>query len=273
MISDSKISERVSIIMPAYNCERFIAEAIQSVLDQTYKNWELIICDDGSIDRTRLIADEFASKDNRVTVLSNKFLKGASGARNTALEEAQGRFIAFLDCDDLWEPQKLKAHIGAMKSNKWVMTHSDYKLIDEHGKDLFLHMRTPNLINLSRLRCANFLPCLTVVYDSQFFGKVAQPDLKRRNDYALWLKIFTSRPNSCSERVGGVLATYRSNSYGLSSNKLKALYYNWRALVEYGGLGPFGAGFRCCLYIVLILLKKRAPGAYNYLIIRNFRRY
>ena len=270
MISDPKTSDRVSIIMPAYNCERFIAEAIQSVLDQSYTNWELIICDDGSADRTRLIADGFATKDDRVIVLSNKFPKGASGARNTALDEAQGRFIAFLDCDDLWESQKLKAHISAMQSGKTVMTHSDYKLIDQHGAERFSNMRTPNLINLSRLRYANFLPCLTVVYDSQFFGKVAQPDLKRRNDYALWLKMLTSHPNASSERVGGILAAYRSNSYGLSSNKLKALYYNWRALVEYGGLGPLDAAYRCCVYMVLILFKKRAPGAYNKFITRNF---
>ena len=121
------IDDLVSIIMPAYNAEKYIEEAIESVLKQTYRNWELIIVNDCSIDATEQIVKKYQEKDERIKFHSLTENHGVANARNTALQNAVGRYIAFLDSDDMWLPEKLEKQIGFMKINNYVFTYHQYR--------------------------------------------------------------------------------------------------------------------------------------------------
>ena len=130
------INGLVSVIVPAYNCEKFIGETIDSVLAQTYKNWEMIIVDDCSSDHTRDIVLEFASQDSRIKYYFLQENSGAAVARNTAMERAKGEYMAFLDSDDIWLPEKLEKQLSFMKENDVAFSSTSYELIDEESKTL-----------------------------------------------------------------------------------------------------------------------------------------
>ncbi|MEF2843823.1 MAG: glycosyltransferase family 2 protein [Catenibacterium sp.] len=135
----------VSIIMPSWNTERFIAETIQSVLDQTYTNWELIIVDDCSSDNTDELVASF--KDERIKYLHNEKNSGAALTRNKALREAKGEWIAFLDSDDLWMPEKLEHQIDFMNKNGHSLSFTEYEKIDEDSKPLNIYVSGPDKVN------------------------------------------------------------------------------------------------------------------------------
>lgn len=257
----------VSIIMPAFNVEKFIDQAIQSVFDQSFTNWELIICDDGSADGSKRIAERWASKDPRIKVLKNRFEKGAAGARNTCLSKAQGRYIAFLDSDDLWHPQKLEKQIDHMIKTESVFCVSYYDVMDEDGA----HSRgvqTPAKITFRHMMYSNFIPCLTAIYDSEALGKVPQPNIKKRNDFALWLTLFTEKGLERATSVPESLASYRQNGYGLSSSGRDALVFYFICLRKYAGRAFITALYFSSIYVFIVLIKKRFPKIYNHLAIR-----
>jgi teichuronic acid biosynthesis glycosyltransferase TuaG len=257
----------VSIIMPTYNAGRFISESIESVIEQTYENWELLICDDGSIDNSVNIARRYSYLDERIKTLSNSYNKGASGARNTCLDAATGRYIAFLDADDLWFPNKLKLQIIFMKLNNYSFVFSYHEIMSEHG--LFIHeCKAPSSVNAMKMRTSNFISCLTVVYDSNVIGKVFQPEIRRRNDFALWLKILNGGKIKRAYCLPVTTARYRTNSYGLSSNKTEALKYFKRCLLEFGGCNAFEGYVYSIIYLFIILLKKKFIMIYNLVVVK-----
>lgn len=139
----------VSIIMPSWNTERFIAETIQSVIDQTYKNWEMIIVDDCSKDNTDTVVASF--KDNRIKYLHNEKNLGAALTRNKAMREAQGEWIAFLDSDDLWTSEKLEHQINFMKKNGYSLSFTEYEKIDEESKPLNIYVSGPEKVNKHKI--------------------------------------------------------------------------------------------------------------------------
>jgi teichuronic acid biosynthesis glycosyltransferase TuaG len=255
----------VSIIMPCYNAEQFLESAILSVIGQDLQDWELLICDDGSADLSKEIMEKWSERDARIKVLENRYDIGAAGARNTSLDVACGRYIAFLDADDIWHPSKLKKQIQHMKATGSSFCLSYYDVMDEAGEYCYT-MKTPSVITYRHMMYSNFIPCLTAVYDSAAIGKVKQPNIKKRNDYALWLTLFRERGVVSATAVCESLASYRQNNYGLSSSGLDALRYYYVCLRKYAGRTLFSSIYFSSLYLAIVLIKKIAPKIYNYVV-------
>lgn len=180
------MNDLVSIIMPSYNTALYIKETIQSVLDQTYQNWELIIVDDCSTDNT----DEAVTsiKNEKIRYLKNDKNSGAAVSRNRALREAKGRWIAFLDSDDLWMPEKLEKQISFMEKNGYSFSYTNYEEIDVEGKETGVRVTGPTKVTRTGMLNYCWLGCLTVMYDRNVVGLIQIEDIKKNNDYAMWLK-------------------------------------------------------------------------------------
>ncbi|WP_395058151.1 glycosyltransferase family 2 protein, partial [Flavobacterium sp.] len=163
--------ELVSIITPSFNSEKFIAGTIQSVQNQTYQNWEMIIVDDCSTDKTVSIAEYIANNDNRITVYKLDKNSGTGIARNTGLEKASGKYIAFLDADDLWKPNKLEIQINFLRNNNLPFTFSFYDCINEQGIELNKRVEAPRNLAYRQLFFCNYVGNLTGIYDANYFGK------------------------------------------------------------------------------------------------------
>ena len=178
----------VSIVMPSYNTAPFIAESIQSVLAQSYKDWELIIVDDCSTDNTDDAVRPYLS-DERIKYLKNEKNVGAAVSRNRALREAKGEWIAFLDSDDLWMPEKLEKQIRFMEKNGYHFSYTNYAEIDVEGKRNGIIITGPKRITKVAMFNYCWPGCLTVMYDRNVVGLIQIADIKKNNDYAMWLKV------------------------------------------------------------------------------------
>lgn len=181
--------ELVSIIMPTYKCGRFIAESIRSVKAQTYQNWELIVVDDCSEDGTIETVLNFKKEDSRIHLIQNSQNSGAAVSRNVALKNAGGRWIAFLDSDDLWEPTKLESQIRFMQKNSYAFSYHEYVEIDEHGKELGVYVSGKKHVGKSDMFACCWPGCLSVMYDAKKVGLIQINDIKKNNDTAMWLKV------------------------------------------------------------------------------------
>ena len=177
----------VSIIMPSYNTAAYIKESIQSVLNQTYTNWELIIVDDCSTDSTDEVLETI--KDSRIRYFKNDKNSGAAVSRNKALREAKGQWIAFLDSDDLWMPEKLEKQIYFMESNGYAFSYTSYEEIDIEGNKTGIRVTGPKKITKTGMFNYCWPGCLTVMYDAMKVGIIQIEDIKKNNDYAMWLKV------------------------------------------------------------------------------------
>lgn len=204
----------VSIITPAYNSEKFIAETILSVLAQSYQDWEMIIVDDGSTDRTSEIVSSFQEKDSRIKYFYNATNKGSAFSRNIALQKAQGEWIAFLDSDDLWHPEKLEKQIEFMTKNDIHFSYTNYCEIDESSKERGVLITGPKVISEKKMRAYCWPGCLTVMYDAEKIGLIQSVDLEINEEYALWIK--ASKKNDCY-LLDENLAKYRRHTKSLSS--------------------------------------------------------
>lgn len=220
----------VSIVMPSYNSERFIAESIKSVQSQTYGDWELLVVDDCSTDDTVSVVEAMANEDQRILVFSNERNSGAACSRNRALREAKGDWVAFLDSDDLWAPEKLERQLTFMRDSGCSFSYTEYETIDEGGKPLGRRCSGPTRITRSGMRRYCWPGCLTVMYDRHEVGLVQIADLKKHNDYAMWLK--ASDKADCL-LLPEVLGRYRVrlSSVSHSGSRIKQaehLYRLWR---------------------------------------------
>ena len=174
----------VSIITPTFNSERFIAETILSVQAQTYKDWEMIIVDDCSTDRTAEIVASFQEKDSRIKYLYNSTNKGSAFSRNIAIQKAKGKWIAFLDSDDLWHPEKLEKQIEFMTRNDIHFSYTNYCEIDESSKEVGVLISGPEVITNKLMRAYCWPGCLTVMYDAEFLGLMQTAEIKINEEYA-----------------------------------------------------------------------------------------
>lgn len=181
------MNELVSIIMPSYNTAKYIKKAIISVLNQTYENWELIIIDDCSTDNTYEIIKTF--NDNRIIYLKNATNNGAAISRNRALKVAKGKWIAFLDSDDIWKSEKLEKQINFMKKNGVFFSYTEYEEIDSEGSLTGVYVTGPEKITKVGMYNYCWPGCLTVMYDAEKIGLIQITDIKKNNDYAMWLKV------------------------------------------------------------------------------------
>ena len=217
------MSGKVSIIMPTYNSSQFICKAIDSVLAQSYADWELIIVDDCSTDNTYQILKDYSERDNRIIISQTEHNMGAAGARNKALSISSGRYIAFLDSDDLWFNNKLEKQIKFMDENNYAFTCTAYNKIDEQDNDLNFIVPSINVdYNGMLKRCPGNS---TVIYDSQVLGLQQIPLIKRRNDYVLWLQII--KTSKMLYGLDEVLSSHRVRNDSISSNKVKLVKYQW----------------------------------------------
>jgi len=219
------MSKLISIITPSYKSEKFIRQTIESVLVQSYQKWEMIIVDDVSPDNSNEVIEEYCKKNSRIKLIKLKKNSGPAVARNRAIKEAKGRYIAFLDADDLWEPEKLEKQLAFMKENDLAFTYSSYDLIDEEGNDLG-NFTTKETITYEGILKTCSVGCLTAIYDTEKLGKVYMPLIKKRQDYGLWLKIL--KKIGTTKGMIESLATYRILKNSVSSNKFKAAQYQWK---------------------------------------------
>ena len=182
------MNELVSIIMPSYNTGKFIEKSIQSVVNQTYQNWELLIVDDCSSDNTDEVVKPFLS-DRRIHYYKNEKNSGAAVSRNKALREAKGRWIAFLDSDDLWLSEKLAKQISFMEKNGYHFSYTNYAEINTEDKRNGVTVTGPKKITKTGFFNYCWPGCLTVMYDRDVVGLIQIADIKKNNDYAMWLRV------------------------------------------------------------------------------------
>ena len=174
----------VSIIMPNYNSENYVKATIQSVLNQTYQNWELLFVDDCSTDNSLEIVKSFS--DDRIKILQNETNSGAAVSRNYALRMAEGKWIAFLDSDDLWIPEKLEKQLTFMVENNYDFTYTHYRVCNNGTWEDFIRV-SPKKVTLRKMYNYCYFSTITVMYSREKLGLLQIPDIKKRNDYALWL--------------------------------------------------------------------------------------
>ena len=182
------MNELVSIITPSYNTAKFIGKTIESVQNQTYQNWEMIIVDDCSTDNTDEVIDGYLS-DQRIKYIKNEKNSGAAVSRNRALRETKGKWIAFLDSDDLWSPKKLEKQISFMEKNGYHFSYTNYEEIDEQNRPLGVKVTGPKKVSKQGMHNYCYPGCLTVMYDAEAVGLIQIRDIKKNNDYAMWLKV------------------------------------------------------------------------------------
>ncbi|EEK47814.1 glycosyltransferase family 2 protein [Bacillus cereus ATCC 10876] len=224
----------VSIITPSYNASSFIKETIQSVQSQTYTNWEMIIIDDVSKDNTCELIKEEIKKDNRIRLIELQENRGAAIARNTGINNARGKYVAFLDSDDLWLPEKLEKQLTFMQNNDVAFSFTGYQIMNQDGTltDKIVHV--PEKINYNGLLKNTIIGCLTVMLDIEKLGKVQMPNIRTRQDTATWLKIL--RKGHYAYGLDEVLSKYRKVENSISSKKFKMAKMNWKLYREIEGL-------------------------------------
>lgn len=240
----------VSIITPLYNSEDYIAETINSVEMQTYGNWEMIIVDDCSNDNGKEIVKEIIKKDSRIKLIELNKNCGGAVARNVAIKEAKGKYIAFLDSDDLWHPQKLEKQIKFMEEYNYCFTFTKYQKINKVGKKLKIFINVPKILTYRGALFKNPIGCLTVVYNADELGKLYLPLIRKRQDYGLWLYILKNK--SLGYGIDENLAYYRLVNGSISSNKIKLVIYQWDLLRKVEKLSILESIF----YILCIVIQK-----------------
>lgn len=227
----------VSIIMPCYNSSAFIEEAIKSVQQQTYKNWELWVIDDFSKDHTKERVENLMILDKRINLLNNTSNLGTGAARNKGIEAANGTYIAFLDADDLWHANKLQLQLDFMQTHDLLVTFSSYKLISENGEETGEKVQALAVLTYKKLLKSNYVGNLTGIYNADRLGKVYAPLLRKRQDWALWLSIL--KQIGKTKGMDEVLASYRIRNDSISQNKLALLNYNFLIYYRFLDQGLF----------------------------------
>lgn len=214
----------VSIVTPSWNCASFVEETIKSIQAQSYQNWELLFQDDCSTDETKALVDQLAAQDSRIKYECNTENSGAAITRNNALKRARGRWIAFLDSDDVWMPDKLEKQLKFMVENDYHFSYTEYVEMDEAGRETGILISGPK--HVSRRGMYNFCwpGCLTVMYDAEKVGLLQIADIKKNNDYAMWLKV--CHKADCY-LLAEPLAKYRRGRVGSISTHGYATLIKW----------------------------------------------
>lgn len=231
----------VSVIMPTYKCGHYIGESIKSVQAQTYQEWELIVVDDCSGDGTVEIVLELGKKDERIRLFQNGSNRGAAFTRNMALSNAKGKWIAFLDSDDLWEPTKLEKQIQFMEENGYAFSYHEYKEIDSQDKEFGVYVSGKKHVGMFDMYACCWPGCLSVMYDAERIGLVQIKDIKKNNDTAMWLKVI--RKSDCY-LLKECLGKYRRRTDSITPTTI------WRRICAHyplfriaEGMNPVAASF------------------------------
>jgi len=237
----------VSVITPVYNAEEFLNETIDSVLNQTYTSFEYLLIDDYSTDSSAEIIKEFSKRDSRVKYIKLEENSGAAVARNTGLENAKGRFIAFIDSDDKWYPEKLEDQLSFMKNDRKAFTYTKYERISENEGEVLGAPDFPKKLDYSGLLKNTAIACSTVVIDRQVIGDFRMPLVRKGQDTATWLKIL--RWHDYAYLVDEVLNQYRAREGSLSSGKVSALKRTWNTYRNIEKLPLYKAVYYFTFYV------------------------
>ncbi len=274
-MASSKLSPLVSIIMPALNAGKTISESIESVLAQSFSNWELIVIDDGSTDNTLEILSTYKKKDSRINIFSTNGRTGPANARNIGITAAKGRYCAFLDSDDLWSKEKLSRQIKFMQENDIYISFTAYRKIDEHGHISESFVQAPKSVSYSDILKSNSIGCLTAIFDLTEFPDARMPDLGAREDLRFWLSLLkqarighedygfwlgllrNQRRRYLAYGINEPLAFYRVGHASLSSNKRKAAIYQWLVYRKLEEMSILKSIYYFSIYAIKGFLKSR----------------
>ena len=218
------IKDKVSIIVPVYNVEKFISQTVESVINQTYKNWELLIINDNSGDKSYEIVKRYSEKDDRIKVINAEKNIGVVRGRNKLIDMAEGQYIAFLDADDYWTENKLERQISFMKEKNAAISCTEYTRVTEEGKPIN-RIIIKEKITYTDLLKNNYLGCLTVMLDNEKLGKRYFKERNKNEDYVLWLEIIKETGEIYGLKED--LAFYRVLNNSRSSNKAGAAKVRW----------------------------------------------
>lgn len=245
------MNKLVSIIMPTYNCAKFIGRTIDSVLAQTYENWEIVIVDDCSKDNTKEVVEAY--HDPRIKYHCLKQNSGAAVTRTTAMKLSQGSYMAFLDSDDIWMPDKLERQLKWMEKNHHNFSCTAYKQIDEDDKPLGKTIKTITKTDYNRLLLDCPVGNSTVMYNVEAMGKFEVPNIRKRNDDALWLQMLKKEKYIWG--MPDVLMKYRIRQNSISSNKLRVIKYHWILYRDIEHLSVARSLFHISYWCVIKVLK------------------
>ncbi|RKL68298.1 glycosyl transferase [Salipaludibacillus neizhouensis] len=243
----------ISVITPSYNASKYLEATIKSVLAQKYSNWEMIIVDDCSSDNSVDIIKKYANEDERIRYVVLSTNSGAAVARNTAINESKGNYIAFLDSDDQWFPEKLHEQLMFMQKNNLAFSYTSYINIDEKGEKEGSIVEVPSEVNYKQLLKQNVIGCLTVMLNKDMIGQVEMVNIRTRQDYVLWLDL-------CKRgfRAVGIqkpLSKYRIVENSVSSNKLNMAKQNWKVYRDIEKLGLVKSVYYFIQYALLKIIK------------------
>lgn len=253
-MNQSRKNKLVSIIVPAYNCADFLAITLDSIINQTYKDWEAIIVDDCSTDDTAKIVTEYVINDKRIQYHKLDKNSGAAIARNTAVKLAKGKYIAFLDSDDVWFPEKLSKQIGFMEVNKYLFTSTSYTKIDQQGKYLNKTVgvrKQSDYDDILKKNPGNS----TVIYNAEVIGKVTIPNIRKRNDYVMWLSVI--KKAGVLYGIEEPLASHRIRSGSLSNKKVNLVRYHWKVYRDIEKLPVFKSIYLVIYWGIITVFRLR----------------
>lgn len=243
-------SSHVSIIMPAYNMLRYIGESIESVQNQTHKDWELLIVDDGSTDGTVIKIQQYQARDARIRLIPLPVNQGVGISRNIGIKAAIGAYIAFLDADDLWMPDKLEQQLNFMRHHKVAVSYSSYKVIDHQGRSKGYYVKAMQGLSFNKILKASYIGNLTGMYHASSIGKIYGAPIRKRQDWSMWIEAVKR-----AGRAKGIiapLAKYRVRKPVFSESKLELLQYDfaiYRKVLEFNWV-------KSCWYFMCFLFEK-----------------
>lgn len=252
---DSK-TPTVSVVMPAFNAQAYIRQAIDSVRGQSFQDWELIVVDDCSTDQTRKLVAQYAQADGRIRLVENRENLGAAGTRNCGIAHSRGEYVALLDCDDYWHPQLLEKELACARQTGADIVYCSYAIVDEQGEKLCNDFLVPEKTDLESMLIRCVISCSTAMLRGQVARENPFPTGIYHEDIALWFRLL--RDGAVARGVPEVLACYRQHSGSRAANKLKSACRRWTVYRSYLKL-PF---FKC---VVLML-------QYGYYGVLKFRR-
>lgn len=250
---DKYVDDLVSIITPAYNAAEYIAETIESVLDQTYPNWEMLIINDCSKDNTAEIVRSYTIKDKRIKLINLEKNSGAAVARNTAIQNAKGRYVAFLDSDDLWKKEKLQKQLSFMQQNGYAFTFTEYQYLKLTPEEPLRRIKVPESLTYEQSLKNTIIGCLTVMVDRKQTGDFQMPLVRAGQDHLTWWLLMKRGFKAYSLQEN--LAEYRRVEGSISHNRFKAIKRHWKLYREYEKLGLIKSAY-CFICYVLHAVKK-----------------
>ena len=232
---------KVSIITPTYNCASYIEKTIESVLAQTYKDYELILIEDKSTDNTMDVIKKYLNKYNNIHIILQEKNSGTGVARNEGIKKASGDYIAFIDGDDIWHSTKLEKQINFMEENSYDFTFTAYKRIYEGKEKKNRIIKSYEKLSYNDMLKKNYIGCSTVIYNAKKLGKTYMPKIRKRQDYGLWLALLKKTPYAYG--LDEVLTDYLIRKYSVSSGKFRLIKYNWTLFRKIEGFSYMKSAF------------------------------